>query len=226
MLPSLRIRQYSISSSPLWNPEVVTLTVDILNTPALSGVGQYYGVTSNYLSSLKEGNRISCNVRASNLAFHPPEDTKTPIVMIAAGTGIAPFRGFVQERAEQSICGREIGRTILYYGCRSDRDFLYSNEFDEWSKLGVVQVKSVFSRQETNDKKYVQDLVWEDRDEIANLYHNGARFYTCGNAKKLAITVKTCFIKIIAEIKQCNEEEATNIFQKISVDRYSVDVFA
>ncbi|CAF4344452.1 unnamed protein product, partial [Rotaria sordida] len=70
--------------------------------------------------------------------------------MIAAGTGIAPFRGFIQERVAQFVCGREIGRTILYYGCRSDDDFLYSDELNKWSKLGAVEVKSVFSRQNNN----------------------------------------------------------------------------
>ncbi|CAF0757068.1 unnamed protein product [Adineta steineri] len=226
MLPSLRVRQYSISSSPLWNSEVVTLTFDVLNVPALSGSGQYFGVASNYLANLREGNQISCSVRASNTRFHPPEDTTIPIVMIAAGTGIAPFRGFIQERAAQLVCGRNIGSTILYYGCRSQEDFLYSNEFEKWSSLGAVQVKSVFSRQSNNGKKYVQDLLWEDRNEIASLYCNGARFYTCGSGRKVGTSVKTCFIKIIAEIKQCNEEEATKILEKISCDRYNVDVFA
>jgi len=226
MLPSLRIRQYSISSSPLWNSDVVTLTIDILNNPALSGVGQFYGVASNYLANLKEGDRINCSVRASNVRFHPPEDTKIPIVMIAAGTGIAPFRAFIQERAAQLVCGREIGPTILYFGCRTHDDFLYSNELDRWSNLGAVQIKSVFSRQGNNDKKYVQDLLWEDRNEITQLYRNGAFLYTCGSAKKLGASVKTCFIKIIAEVKQCNEEEAAKLFEKISLERYSVDVFA
>jgi len=225
MLPSLRVRQYSISSSPLWNSGVVTLTFDILNTPALSGSGQYIGVASNYLANLKEGDRVSCSVRASNARFHPPEDTKVPIVLIAAGTGIAPFRAFIQERAAQVVCGREIGHTVLYYGCRSQEDILYFDELDKWSKLGAVKLRIVFSRQPNENKKYVQDLLWEDRNGIATLYHNGARFYTCGSARKIGASVKTCFIKIIQEIKQCNEEEAAKILEEISVDRYSVDVF-
>ncbi|CAF0816616.1 unnamed protein product [Adineta steineri] len=167
----------------------------------------------------------ACSVRASNVKFHPPEDTKVPIVMIAAGTGIAPFRGFIQERAAQFVCGRDIGRTILYYGCRTNEDFLYSDELDKWSKLAAVEVKSIFSREKNDDKKYVQDLLWKDRNEIAKLYSNGARFYTCGSANKLGTSVKTCFIKIIAEIKQCNEVEAGKILEEISLDRYSVDVF-
>ena len=135
--------------------------------------------------------------------------------MIAAGTGIAPFRGFIQERAAQSVCGREIGRTILYYGCRNNEDFLYADEFNKWSKLGAVEIKSICSRQNNNNgKKYVQDLLWEDRNEISQLYANGARFYTCGSAKKLGVSVKSCFIKIIEEVKQCNEKEAGEIFEK------------
>lgn len=226
MLPSLRVRQYSISSTPLWNSQVITLTFYILNTPALSGTGQYFGVASNYLANLKEGDQISCSVRANNARFHAPEDTKVPIVMIAAGTGIAPFRAFIQERAAQLVCGKKIGHTILYFGCRTQEDNLYSDELDQWSKLRAVKLRIVFSRQpNNNNNKYVQDLLWEDRNEIANLYCNGALFYTCGSAKKVGASVKRCFTKIIADVKQCTEEEAAKIFEEISLNRYSVDVF-
>ena len=159
MLTALRTRQYSISSSPLWNSEVVTITMDIINTPAFSGFGRYYGVASNYLANLKQSDRINCSVRASNVHFHPPEDTRIPIVMIAAGTGIAPFRGFIQERAAQLICGRNIGRTVLYYGCRTHEDFLYPDDLDKWSKIGAFEVRSFFSRQTRDDKKHVQHLL-------------------------------------------------------------------
>ena len=225
MLPSLRIRQYSISSSHLWNTDVVTLTIDVLNSPALSGHGEYFGVASNYLAKLKEGDRITCSVRSSNITFHPPEDTKIPIVMIAAGTGIAPFRGFIQERAAQLVCGREVGPATLYFGCRSDQDYLYANELDKWSKLGAVEIKMAFSRKENREKQYVQDLLWQDRQDIAKSYRNNARFYICGSAKKLGASVRTCFIKIISELKSCDEVEAEKLLENIARDRYNVDVF-
>ncbi len=164
--------------------------------------------------------------RASNDGFHLPTDTKVAIIMIAAGTGIAPFRGFIQERAAQMVCGREIGPTILYYGCRIEQDLLYSNELDKWSKLGAVQIKIAFSRQSDENKKYVQHLIWEDRNEIAKLYREGTRFYTCGSARKLAASVKTCFIKIIVDDQQCDEEKAAKILENISIDQYNVDVVA
>ena len=226
MLPSLRIRQYSISSSPLWNPEVVTLTLEILDAPALSGHGRHYGVASNYLASLKEGDRLNCSVRVSDADFHLPVDTNVPVVMFAAGTGIAPFRGFIQERSAQLVCGRKVGPTILHFGCRSHEDFLYANELEGWSKLGAIQVKTAFSRQVNGDRKHVQDLVWEDRKEISKLFHEGARFYACGSATKLAASLKKCFIKIIIEHQLCDEEKAAEILEKESMNRYSVDVFS
>ncbi|CAF1030592.1 unnamed protein product [Rotaria sordida] len=226
MVPSLRVRQYSISSSPLWNFESVTLSIDVLTAPALSGLGQHWGVASNYLANLKPGDRLSCSVRASDSNFHLPTDTKVPVVMFAAGSGIAPFRGFIQERAAQMVCGRQVGPTILYYGCRSEKDFLYADEIDKWSKIGAIQVKHVFSRGSKDGKKYVQDLVWEDRKDIRKLFSEGARLYTCGSATKLAGSLKTCFIKIIAEHRQCDESEAATILATVDATRYSVDVFA
>ena len=148
------------------------------------------------------------------------------LVMIAAGTGIAPFRGFIQERAAQSVCGRELGATVLYFGCRVNDDFLYRDELKKWSQIDAIQIKSIFSRQGNADRKYVQDLLWEDREEIKELYRQGARFYLCGSARKLSASVKACFIKIIREAHQCDEEEATQRLEQISLSRYSVDVFA
>lgn len=226
MLPTLRIRQYSISSSPLWNSEVVTLSIDVLDAPALSGHGRYYGVASNYLSNLKVGDRLSCSVRPSNSNFHLPTDPKIPILMFAAGTGIAPFRGFIQERAAQVACGRTFGPAILYFGCRSQQDFIYMDELEKWSKLGAVQVKHVYSRESNTSKKYVQDLVWDDRQDIIQLFSKGAQLYTCGSAKKLAGSLKTCFIKIVAEHRKCDETEAAEVLAKITDTRYNVDVFA
>jgi cytochrome P450/NADPH-cytochrome P450 reductase len=89
MLPPMRVRQYSISSSPLWNPNHVTLTYAVVDQPALSGQGRYVGVASNYLSSLAAGDKLHVSVRGSHQAFHLPKDTKNvPVICIAAGTGM------------------------------------------------------------------------------------------------------------------------------------------
>ncbi|MEM9775704.1 MAG: cytochrome P450, partial [Chloroflexota bacterium] len=101
MLPPLRPRQYSISSSPLWNPNHCTLTVAVVDAPSWSGQGRLLGTASNYLAEAVEGMQISVMVKPSNVAFHPPQDPTLPMVMVCAGSGLAPFRGFIQDRAEQ-----------------------------------------------------------------------------------------------------------------------------
>lgn len=162
MLPAMRVRQYSISSSPLWNPEHVTLTVSVVDGPALSGrQDEFLGVASNYLANLRPGDKVQVAVRPSNAAFHPPPDPLTPLVMFCAGSGLAPMRGFIQERAAQKQSGREVAPALLFFGCRSPQDdFLYADaELGEWIKLGVVDVRPAFSRSpdQSNGCKYVQE---------------------------------------------------------------------
>jgi cytochrome P450/NADPH-cytochrome P450 reductase len=164
MLPAMRVRQYSISSSPLWNARRVTLTVSIIDAPALSGRPYHFlGVGTSFLSNLRPGDRVQMAVRPSAPAFHLPEDPSVPIVMFCAGSGLAPMRGFVQERAEQKKAGRNVGKMLLYVGCRNPReDFLYGDaEVKEWTEAGVVDVRPAFSRasEESVGCKYVQECV-------------------------------------------------------------------
>ena len=162
MLPAMRVRQYSISSSPLWNPERVTLTVSVLEGPAISGrEDEFLGVASNFLANLRPGDKVQVAVRSSNAAFHPPSDLLVPMVMFCAGSGLAPMRGFIQERAAQKQSGREVAKSLLFFGCRSPKeDYLYSDsDLAEWVKLGVVDVRPAFScaLDESEGCKYVQE---------------------------------------------------------------------
>lgn len=149
MLPPMRIRQYSISSSALVNPDQVSLTIRVIDEPARSGTGrQYLGIASNYLAHLSPGDKVPVVVRPSSAAFHLPSDPRVPVVMFCAGSGLAPFRGFIQERAAQKSAGREVGKMMLFFGCRNpDEDFLYSDsDLGRWQKESVVEVLPAFSR--------------------------------------------------------------------------------
>jgi cytochrome P450 / NADPH-cytochrome P450 reductase len=162
MLPTMRVRQYSISSSPLWNARHVTLTVSVLQASPISGRKEpFLGVASNFLASLRPGDKVQMAVRPSNAAFHLPQDPKTPLVLFAAGSGIAPMRGFLEERALQKKAGREVGEALLFFGCRNPKeDYLYSDsDLREWEELGVVKVRPAFSRaaEESLGCKYVQE---------------------------------------------------------------------
>ena len=110
MLPPLRPRYYSISSSPLASPGACSITVGVLHGAARSGDGTFTGVGSGYLASLPERATVFTFLRPPSIAFRPPENPHTPMIMIGAGTGLAPFRGFLQERAALQGRGSRSGR--------------------------------------------------------------------------------------------------------------------
>ncbi|KAJ7666812.1 fatty acid hydroxylase [Mycena polygramma] len=229
MLPSMRVRQYSISSSPLWNPTHITVTISVLDAPALGRTAPpFLGVGSNYLAGLIPGDRVQMSIRSSAAAFHPPEDPSTPVVMFCAGSGIAPMRGFIQERTEQKASGRSVGQMLLFFGCRSpDKDFLYSDsDLGEWIKLGVVDVRTAFSRSSEHSEgcRYVQHRVWNDKADIIEAYKTGASFFTCGSAH-VAKEIKTTLVEIIRAEDNVSLAEATAKFEEITKGRYATDIF-
>ncbi|KAJ9314762.1 hypothetical protein DTO271D3_5008 [Paecilomyces variotii] len=204
MLPPMRVRQYSISSSPLVDPSECSITLSVLNSPSLaSGKNasekeeeeRYLGVASNYLSELSAGEQVHITVRPSNTGFKPPSDLKTPMIMACAGSGLAPFRGFIMDRAEkirarrtnseggEAVETEKPAEAILYAGCRTKgKDDIHAAELAEWESLGAVRVRWAYSRPEDGSKgQYVQDLMRTDREELVQLFESGARVYVCGS---------------------------------------------
>ncbi|KAI0025084.1 cytochrome P450 [Xylariomycetidae sp. FL0641] len=231
MLPPMRVRQYSISSSPLWNPSHVTLTFAVLQAPAKSGQGTYVGVASSYLHSLAPGDKLRVGVRQSHAAFHLPQDPeRTPVIMIAAGSGLAPFRGFVQERAELLGAGRRIAPAVLFFGCRHpDRDSLYAEELRRWEELGAVTVKRAYSRFTEGHHRYVQDALRAHRDLLLEYWQNDARLYICGSrAVGEGVREVACQMHIEQQRQrgcECSEEEAGKWWEDLRNARYATDVF-
>ncbi|KAF2720304.1 cytochrome P450 [Polychaeton citri CBS 116435] len=229
MLLPLTPRQYSISSSSMapGHADVLSVTYDVHISPATSGHGQFEGVASNFLASRRPGDRISCFVRPTNVGFRLPGNAETPVIMFAAGTGIAPMRSFIQERATIAEAGvRKLGPAILFFGCRhQDKDYLYREELAEWEKKGVVQVKPAFSQMEGGDKKYVQDLIWENKDTVADMFENGGKVYLCGSAARLGKSCGDVSKKIMMERTGKSEAEAEEWLQDIKTDRYVSDVY-
>lgn len=236
-IPKLRPRHYSISSSSLTSRKTISITT--VNNAIQDPKKQisFDGVSTSYLSALKAARESSTQsthtlhlprqsdfnsdprpfIHIRRSKFRPPFDPSTPIIMIGPGTGIAPFRAFIHERAFQHSQGRKIGRTILFYGCRSpSQDFLYKDEWDDlitYGKLGkgVFDIYAAFSREESKPRQYVQDLlVQEERSgEIRRLVgEEDARVYVCGNAARMAKDVARAMaqilggIEIIADLKK------------------------
>ncbi|KAI0676431.1 fatty acid hydroxylase [Trametes maxima] len=230
MLPPMRVRQYSISSSPLHDPQRPSLTVSVVEAPALSGrKDAFLGVASTYLASLRPGDMVQLSVRAAAPSFHPPEDVRIPMIMFAAGSGLSPMRGFLQERAVQKKAGRDVATSTLFFGCRSPaEDFLYSDsDLKEWAALGIVDVRPAFSRapEQSSGCKYVQDRAWHDRAAIRQAYdHQNAKFFTCGSGK-MAQGVKKVLTDIIQEARGCSDDEAARLFERAIQGRYATDIF-
>ncbi|KAH7385832.1 NADPH-cytochrome P450 reductase-like protein [Pyrenochaeta sp. MPI-SDFR-AT-0127] len=235
MLPPMRVRQYSISSSPLWNPNHVTLTYSVVDQPALSGHGRHVGVATNYLSNLAAGDKLHVSVRTSHQAFHLPKDSKNvPVIMIAAGTGLAPFRGFIQERAAQLAAGRSLAPAILFYGCHApDSDLLYADLLKRWETLGAVSLRYAFSRksEESEGCKYVQDRIYHDRADVVESFEAGAKLFVCGS-REVGEGVQEILIKIAKERsqevhgKEADDAKAREWFEGLRNERFATDVFA
>ncbi|TCD71958.1 hypothetical protein EIP91_000090 [Steccherinum ochraceum] len=229
MLPTMRIRQYSISSSPLWNARRVSLTVSILESTSISGRSEIFlGVASTYLASLKPGDKAQVAVRNSSTTFHPPDDVSVPMVVFCAGSGLAPMRGFIQERALQKSKGKDVAQVLLFFGCRKpDEDYLYSDtDLKAWQELGVLDVRPAFSRKTENSEgcKYVQDRVWHDRTDIHKAYDAGAKLFTCGS-RRVANGLKETLTAIIKEREQVSDEMAATLYQRATASRYATDIF-
>ena len=196
-LPPLRPRYYSISSSPLVSPEMCSITAGVLRGPARSGLGDFSGVCSTYLESNAPNSTVFAFVREPTIAFRPP-DPQLPMIMIGAGTGLAPFRGFLQERAAQRAAGTAIATSLLFFGCRtSSDDYLYEDELRRYEAAGVIRVDAVFSREGNSQRRYVQDAIVQRADEVWDLIDNKhANVYVCGNANTMAPGVRTALIQV------------------------------
>ncbi|WP_114556534.1 cytochrome P450 [Bacillus sp. PF5] len=228
LLPALRPRYYSISSSPRVNDQKLSITVGVVEDNAWSGNGKYRGIASTYLAQLKEGDSITCFISNSQSGFELPKNPKTPIIMVGPGTGIAPFRGFLQARKSMKINGESLGEAHLYFGCRSPQeDYLYQEELEQTQKEGIMFLHTAFSRMKDQPKIYVQHLIKQDAEKVINLLNQGAHLYICGDGRKMAPDLENTLIKCYANIHNVSEQQASTWLQQLEENLYySKDVWA
>ncbi len=228
MLSPLRPRYYSISSSPLVEAQSCSITVAIVEGVARSGHGIFEGVCTNYLRRQPEGSVIYAFVKDTKSAFRLPEDASLPVVMIGPGTGLAPFRGFLQERAALKAQGETIGESLLFFGCRHpEQDFIYEEELRRFEAEGVTRLVTAFSRVEGRKKKYVQDEVYARRDDVWRMIEGGAVIYVCGDASRMAPDVRRTFAAIYCEKTGAKEAAAEQWLDELTArHRYLVDVWS
>ncbi|MEM1318187.1 MAG: NADPH--cytochrome reductase, partial [Pseudomonadota bacterium] len=224
--PNMVPRYYSISSSPKAGADRCTITVAVVEDVARNGHGQYHGVCSNYLEGLKEGDSLHAATRQPSAGFTLPEDPKRPIIMIGPGTGIAPFRGFLQDRAADQKAGTELGPAVLFFGCRHpEQDFIYQEELEAWAKDGVCDLHTAFSRA-GKERVYVQDVLRQQRGDVWPLIEAGAKIYVCGDGGHMEPDVRRALTRMYAEEKDVSDEKADEWFSSmIERQDYVMDVW-
>lgn len=226
--PLLAPRLYSISSSLRTHPNEVQLTMSLVQFSAHKDQAgpKKFGVCTSFLDRIPE-HKVHCFVRPC-ASFRLPDDNSLPIILIGAGSGIAPFRSFWQERealANQSG-NSSLGKCILFFGCRSrDIDYLYEEEHKKLLERGILN--KVFVALSREDRKiYVQDEVFEQRSLVYDLLERqGAHVYVCGDAA-MAEGVRISLQKVYTSAASYSETEAESAVDDLfNESRYHEDVF-
>lgn len=219
LLSKLQPRLYSAASSLKAFPEAVHFIIDVVTYE--SHGRKRKGVCSTFLSDRCPDSPVP--VFPSKSKFHLPEDGDVPIIMVGPGTGVAPFRAFLQER--QATGAR--GKTWLLFGAqREQSDFYYQDEFEKFIADGILtRLETAFSRDQTH-KIYVQDRMMGASGDVWKWLEEGAYFYVCGDAKRMAKDVDACLRQIVEQEGGLRVEEANQYVQKLKNEkRYRRDVY-
>ncbi|MEU1101262.1 bifunctional nitrate reductase/sulfite reductase flavoprotein subunit alpha [Streptomyces tibetensis] len=221
VLRRLQPRLYSISSSPLADPQRVSLTVSVVRYENLHGRARG-GVCSPYLADAEPDTEVPVFVQRSP-HFRPPADASTPMIMVGPGTGVAPFVGFLEERR---ALGHRAPSWLFFGEQHRATDFYYEEELTALLDEGsLTRLDTAFSRDQRN-KVYVQDRMREHGPELWHWLRDGARFYVCGDASRMAKDVDRALRDIAVAHGGLGEAEAAAYVKQLAADkRYVRDVY-
>jgi sulfite reductase (NADPH) flavoprotein alpha-component len=180
------------------------------------------GVASTYVADrLKKGQKVRVKLKPNKHFALPAPDQD--IIMVGPGTGVAPFRAFVQERRATNATGR----SWLFFGDRQfTHDFLYQIEWQDALKDGALTRMDVAFSRDTPEKVYVQNKMWEQRRDLIAWLDNGATFYVCGGAKHMAKDVRAMLVKAYADVKGLSAEAAEKAVSDLDrAHRYLADTY-
>jgi sulfite reductase (NADPH) flavoprotein alpha-component len=221
MLRNLSARLYSIASSIHAHPEEVHLTVGAVRYN--SHGKNRTGVCSTYLADRIDDEQKVKVYLHHNKNFKLPENGETPIIMVGPGTGIAPFRSFIEER----IALGANGKSWLFFGDQHKNcDFLYQTEWEKYLEEGTLSKLDLAFSRDSDQKVYVQHKMLEKSKEIWDWIQEGAYFYVCGDASRMAKDVNAALIQIASQEGGMEEAEATKYVKQLQKEkRYQRDVY-
>ena len=220
-LPPLLPRFYSVASSPLLHPNEIHLTVTVSSYE--HDGEKRYGVASHFLAHLAEVGTTPIPFYVQSAShFTLPQDHSTSIIMIGPGTGVAPFRGFLQERLHHQA----LGKNWLFFGERHrEHDFLYEDFWNILVSQNKLALDFAFSRDQ-NEKIYVQHKLLEKGAEVWSWIQQGAHFYVCGEADPMSKDVEAALKQIFQQYGSLSKEEAHHFLKQLRKDkRYLADVY-
>ncbi|UOQ87372.1 assimilatory sulfite reductase (NADPH) flavoprotein subunit [Gracilibacillus salinarum] len=221
ILRKIPARQYSISSSYKANEDEVHLTIATVryNTHGRDRNGVCSGEIAD---RIKPGDQLNVYVH-KNPNFKFPFDEETPVIMVGPGTGVAPFRGYIEEREELELKGK----TWLFFGDQHFRsDFLYQVDWQNWLNKGFLSKMDVAFSRDTEEKVYVQHRMKENAQQLYEWLEAGAYFFVCGDEKRMAKDVHEALLAIVSEQGKLSQEQATEYINKLKQEkRYQRDVY-
>lgn len=221
LLRPLAPRLYSISSAPEEVGEEVHLTVGVLRYEH-NGIPRT-GAASGFLGGRLEEEGIVRVFVEENPRFRLPENPDTPVIMIGAGTGVAPFRAFMQQRAVNGDSGKN---WLIFGNQHFTQDFLYQTEWQGWAKDGLLNKYDFAWSRDQEEKIYVQHKIREEAAELWQWLQQGARIYVCGDASRMAKDVEQALLDTIAEQGGLSADDADEYLDNLRQEgRYQRDVY-
>ena len=220
LLRVLQPRQYSIASSPSAHSGEVHLLIKRVEYAHLNRL--HLGSASNALAQVELGDKLDIQIKP-NKHFKLPSSPSTKIIMIGAGTGVAPFRSFLFEREAQGIKGN----TWLFFGEQRFRsDFLYQVEWQALLKSGTLEKMSVAFSRDQAQKVYVQQRILEQAEQFYTWLQMGAHIYVCGDMHKMAKDVHDAILQVLVSVGKHDLQQAQNTLEEWITDgRYQRDVY-
>lgn len=225
----IKPRLYTIASAQKMYATMLHLMIVVVDWKTPSGklrFGTSTGYVRRMIPAADKVVRFACAVKAGTFVL--PESDQTPMVMAGLGTGLAPFRAFVQHRAMLKRQGKPAGPLVMYYGCRyRKKDYIYADEWEAYEKEGVLTaLRLAFSRDQAR-KVYIQHKISEDPKLIwEHLFVKSGYFYLCGQAGQMPIDIKNAILGAMKSEGHMSAEEAEKAFQALQIaGRYNLEVY-
>lgn len=218
LMQKLKPRLYSISSSNFVSPKKISITVGVVNI-FTKAKKKKQGVCSNHLSRLQVGEYLNAKIVKSS--FRLPPSNSFPIIMITAGTGLAPFMGFLGEREKEFMkqSGSGFGKCHLFFGCRSDNELTYMEHLQRWEKEGITKLHIAQNRGFDKPRKQVQNSIAECGEELADilLSEEKAHVYICGNAGMYE-NCREAFIDLLKKYGNMSKVKAIQMLASLHIN--------